>query len=180
LPRPFARRTTFVDQIASTAVAGKLPATAGWQPALPRLNRMPAITVSNRQRIVRIKLAALQEFARRALHECLQIGGLKPNQPTALNEVSVILVSDRRMADLHRRFLNEAGPTDVITFRHGEIVISAETARRQARAFRTSLEHELSLYIAHGLLHLRGYDDRTRSGAAEMKRLQEKIVADCV
>jgi probable rRNA maturation factor len=81
------------------------------------------------------------------------------------------------MAQLHRRFLNEAGPTDVITFQHGEIVISAETARRQARAFRTSLEHELRLYIVHGLLHLRGYDDKAPAGAAEMKRLQEKLVA---
>lgn len=81
------------------------------------------------------------------------------------------------MADLHQRFLNESGPTDVITFQHGEIVISAETARRQARAFRTSLEHELRLYVAHGLLHLRGFDDKTSAGAAEMKRLQEKLVA---
>jgi probable rRNA maturation factor len=85
-------------------------------------------------------------------------------------------VSDRRIAELHRRFLNEPDPTDVITFQHGEIVISAETAQRQARAFRTSLEHELCLYIAHGLLHLRGYDDKTPAGAAEMKRLQESVV----
>jgi probable rRNA maturation factor len=94
-----------------------------------------------------------------------------------LEEVSVALVSDRRIAELHRRFLNERGPTDVITFQHGEIVISAETARRQARAFRTSFEHELCLYLAHGLLHLLGYDDKTPAGAAEMKRLQEKLVA---
>jgi probable rRNA maturation factor len=56
-------------------------------------------------------------------------------------------------------------------------VISAEMAKRQARAFRTSLEHELRLYIAHGLLHLCGYDDKTPAGAAEMKRLQESMVA---
>ena len=56
-------------------------------------------------------------------------------------------------------------------------MISAETAKRQARAFRTSLEHELRLYIMHGLLHLRGYDDKTPAGAAEMKRLQEELVA---
>jgi probable rRNA maturation factor len=91
--------------------------------------------------------------------------------------VSVTLVSDRRMAHLHQRFLKEAGPTDVITFQHGEIVISAETARCQARAFRTSLDHELRLYIAHGLLHLRGLDDKTSAGAAEMKRLPEKLVS---
>jgi probable rRNA maturation factor len=136
-----------------------------------------SITVSNRQRMVAVELMALREFARRALPECLKLGGPKTNWLTALGEVSVVLVSDRRMSQLHGRFLNEAGPTDVITFQHGEIVISAETARRQARAFRTSLEHELCLYLAHGLLHLSGYDDQTRPGAAKMKRLQERLVA---
>jgi len=97
---------------------------------------------------------------------------------SGIDEVSVTLVSDRRIAQLHDRFLNQTGPTDVITFQHGEIVISAETAQRQARAFRTSLEHELRLYIAHGLLHLRGYDDKTPAGAAEMKRLQQRLVAE--
>jgi len=124
---------------------------------------MSAIIVRNRQRAVTIELSALQSFADYVL--------------SRLEEVSVALVSDRRIAELHRRFLNELGPTDVITFQHGEIVISAETAKRQARAFRTSLEHELCLYIAHGLLHLRGYDDKTPAGAAEMKRLQENLVA---
>ena len=81
------------------------------------------------------------------------------------------------MAAIHRRFLNESGPTDVITFQHGEIFVSIETAKRQARHFGTSLDRELRLYIAHGLLHLHGYDDKTLPGAAEMKRLQEALVA---
>jgi probable rRNA maturation factor len=65
----------------------------------------------------------------------------------------------------------------VITFQHGEIFVSTETARRQARHFGTSREHELRLYIAHGLLHLRGFDDKTAAGAREMKCVQEKLVA---
>jgi probable rRNA maturation factor len=138
---------------------------------------MSAITVRNRQRMVRINLSALQSFAQRALNECLRLPARRPGLLTEIDEVSVVLVSDRRMADLHRRFLKEAGPTDVITFQHGEIVIGVETAGRQASAFRTSLEHELRLYIAHGLLHLRGYDDKTIVGRAEMNRLQEKLVA---
>lgn len=135
------------------------------------------VTVSNRQRVIPVKLPALQDFARRALPECLKLpGGRKPDALGHLAEVSVIVISDRRMAELHRRFLQEPGPTDVITFQHGEVFVSTETAQRQARAFRTSLEHELHLYIAHGLLHLRGYDDKTPAGAAEMKRLQERVV----
>jgi probable rRNA maturation factor len=135
------------------------------------------VTVSNRQRVIRVKLPATQDFARRALVECLKLPGRKPDVLGELAGVSVIVISDRRMAELHRRFLQEPGPTDVITFQHGEIFVSTETARRQARAFQTSLEHELRLYIVHGLLHLRGYDDKTPAGAAEMKRLQEKLVA---
>jgi probable rRNA maturation factor len=138
---------------------------------------MLVITVRNRQRTVRIHLSALQSFAQRALNESLKLPSRRPGLLTELSEVSVVLVSDRRMADVHKRFLNETGPTDVITFQHGEIVIGVETAERQARAFRTSLDHELRLYIAHGLLHLRGYDDKTVAGRAEMNRLQEKLVA---
>jgi len=137
---------------------------------------MPTITVRTRQRAATVRLGALQIFAEGALRECLKLRTRKQGGLARLDEVSVTLVSDRRIADLHRRFLNERSPTDVITFQHGEIVISAETAKRQARAFRTSLEHELHLYIAHGLLHLRGYDDKTPAGAAEMKRLQERVV----
>jgi probable rRNA maturation factor len=137
---------------------------------------MSAIIVRNRQRAVTIELTALQSFADCALKECSKLRGRKTDVRSRLDEVSVTLVSDRRIADLHRRFLDERGPTDVITFQHGEIVISAETGQRQARAFRTSLERELRLYIAHGLLHLRGYDDKTSAGAAEMNRLQESVV----
>jgi probable rRNA maturation factor len=140
-------------------------------------SRAAQIVVRNQQRTVTVNSRALQDFADRALPACLKLSGRKREVVSQLDEVSVVLVSDRRIAELHRRFLNERGPTDVITFEHGEIVISAETARRQARAFRTSLEHELRLYIVHGLLHLRGYDDKMPAGAAEMKRLQERLVA---
>jgi len=134
------------------------------------------ITVFNRQRAVPVKLAALQEFAGRALLLCLKLPP-KPNVLTTLSEVSVVLVSDRRMAELHRRFLQEPGPTDVITFQHGEIFVSMETARRQARRFDSSLKLELCLYIVHGLLHLHGFDDKDARSAARMKRTQERILA---
>jgi len=139
---------------------------------------LPTITVFNRQRRVAVQTAALQEFAVRALEECLKLPAPKgtPDELSRLREVSVILVSDRRMAELHRRFLQQKGPTDVITFQHGEIFVSTETARRQARRFATSLGRELRLYIAHGLLHLHGFDDKKPVAAAEMKRAQERLV----
>ena len=64
-----------------------------------------------------------------------------------------------------------------MTFQHGEIFISVETARRHARAFGNSLLRELKLYIVHGLLHLHGFDDQTPSKAHKMKTAQEKILA---
>ena len=135
------------------------------------------ITVSNRQRRVRVDLASLRDFAARALIECLKLQQRKLGSLADLPEISVVLVSDKRVAQIHRRFMNDPTPTDVITFDHGEIVISAETAKRQARQFATSLAHELRLYLVHGLLHLAGFDDKTPKGAAEMIRVQETLVA---
>jgi probable rRNA maturation factor len=126
---------------------------------------------------MRVPLAALQEFARRALRECLKIPRKKLSGLASFAELSVILVSNRRMAELHRRFLHLPGPTDVITFQHGEIFVSAETARRQARRFGNSLEGEIRLYIVHGLLHLHGFDDKHSADAEAMERAQEKLVA---
>lgn len=137
----------------------------------------PSISLHNRQRVVRLELPALQAFARRALEACLKVAGKNSGELASLDEVSIVLVSDRRMAELHRRFLNVFGPTDVMTFQHGEIFVSVETAQIHAQQFGNSLEHEIRLYIAHGLLHLHGFDDKDAAGAAEMERLQKKLVA---
>src|SRR5688572_33078090 len=142
--------------------------------------RVPRIAVLNRQRKIPVKLTALQDFAEGALQECLKLRRAEPTVLKTLEEVNVILVSDRRMAELHRRFLQESGPTDVITFQHGEIFISTETARQQARRFGTTPDHEMRLYLAHGLLHLHGFDDKNARSAAEMKRVQEKLVASAL
>jgi probable rRNA maturation factor len=79
------------------------------------------------------------------------------------------------MSELHLRFLKIAGPTDVITFQHGEIFVSVETARRAAREHRTSTPEEIQLYIVHGLLHLSGFDDKTKAEAREMQNVQRRI-----
>jgi probable rRNA maturation factor len=136
-----------------------------------------SIVVSNRQRAMQIDLRSLREFAAAALIECLKLQKRKLGALVDLPEVNVVLVSDKRIAEIHRQFMNDPTPTDVITFDHGEIVISTQTAKRQARQFGTSLVHELRLYLVHGLLHLSGFDDKTRRGAAEMRRVQERVVS---
>src|SRR2546423_1226432 len=127
--------------------------------------------------MVRVDVAMLRDFAQRALEACLERPRRKSGRLASLAQVEVALVSDKRIAGIHRRFMNDPSPTDVITFQHGEIVISVETAKRQARQFGTGLDDELRLYIAHGLLHLHGFDDKNAAGGGEMKRLQKRIVA---
>ena len=138
---------------------------------------LPEIVVRNRQRTVEIDIAALQEFAQQALRLCFRIHRNEPTQLKRLREIFVLLISDRRMARLHRQFLKEAGPTDVLTFEHGEIFLSAERARDHARRFGSSLGQELGLYIVHGLLHLHGFDDRNEVEAQRMERMQRQILA---
>ena len=137
------------------------------------------INVRNRQRKIPVNVADLQIFAGKALRRCLQLRKRKPTDLDKLHEVLVWLISDRRMASLHRKFMHQTGPTDVVTFQHGEIFISVDTARRNARAFGSSLTGELRLYVVHGLLHLQGFDDRTQPGARKMKRVQQRILRNC-
>jgi len=144
----------------------------GWN-----LVALPEITVRNLQRTVPVDVAALQEFAQQALQSCSRIPRNEPTQLKRLREIFVLLISDRRMARLHRQFLKEVGPTDVLTFEHGEIFLSAKRARDHARRFGSSLGQELRLYIVHGLLHLHGFDDRNEVEAQRMERMQRQILA---
>jgi len=140
------------------------------QPAVPK------ITVRNLQRTVPVKVADLQRFAQKAAKLCLRLPRKSKMDLNELREISVLIVSDGRMASLHRQFMNESGPTDVITFQHGEIFISAETARRNAQRFGNALARELRLYVVHGLLHLHGFDDRDESNARKMEIVQRRIL----
>ena len=137
---------------------------------------VPEVTVHNLQRKISVNVAELEKFTGDALQHSLQLQKGKQTDLRTSGEVSVWLISDRRMALLHRKFLGQSGPTDVLTFQHGEIFISVDTARRHARAFGNSLIRELKLYIVHGLLHLHGFEDQTPAEARKMKTAQEKIL----
>ena len=138
------------------------------------------ITVANRQRTVRFDLPWLQRFAAVALEQCRPECADGRDALRALPEIEVTVVSDRTIARVHRQFMAIPGATDVITFEHGEIVISAETARAHAATYGQRLEEELALYIVHGLLHLNGFDDTTAQAAAEMDRVQRRVVRCCL
>ncbi len=104
----------------------------------------------------------------------------------ALDNLSVVLVDDARMAELNEQLLGRSGPTDVIAFeaeedeegRSGEIIISVETAVRQAEEYGHSLTQELCLLVVHGLLHVLGYEDEPETKRAEMERVQQELVSE--
>lgn len=103
--------------------------------------------------------------------------------PKRSRELGVYFVGRKKMAELNEQFLGHEGATDVITFDysegqkvHGEIFICPDVALAQAKEFGTTPQMELLRYLVHGLLHLRGYDDRTAAKRAKMKRAEEKWV----
>lgn len=138
---------------------------------------VPQISVRNLQRKITINVADLERFAREAVTLCRHLPQRSKTGLETLSEVAVLIISDRRMAALHRRFMNETGPTDVITFQHGEIFISVDTAVRNARRFGSKLPSELRLYIVHGLLHLHGFDDRDAAAMLKMRATERTILS---
>src|SRR5437879_481620 len=98
-------------------------------------------------------------------------------------EISIAVVSDERIRELNRQYLQHDYPTDVLSFvldhdpdkrsLDGEIIVSADHAASQALQYGWSASDELLLYVIHGCLHLVGYDDTT----AEIKQAMREAEA---
>ncbi len=100
-------------------------------------------------------------------------------------EISVQLLDDAGIADLHARWLGVPGPTDVITFDladpgcpglRGDIALSVETARRMAADVGWDARHELAYYAVHGLLHLAGEDDHAAADRRRMRAREREVL----
>ena len=143
--------------------------------SIPEQEQLPELVFLNRQRSVRVSLTSLKRFAQRVLPLCAGSSADGAFALRSLSEVVVTLVSDRRIDKIHRQFMNIPGATDVITFEHGEIVISAETAERCALEFGHDVGAEINLYVVHGLLHLNGYLDATEEDRERMHDVQNRI-----
>lgn len=103
---------------------------------------------------------------------------VQPDSPLSfLATLEVALVDDTTSDQVHREFMNIEGATDVITFHHGEIVIGAEVAERQAAEYAEPLAREILRYFVHGLLHLAGHEDEEPGEREVMEAAQESIVA---
>ncbi len=124
-----------------------------------------------------VDLVRLQEAASAAYPLVLESPGGPGRVLPDLEELEISILDDEAIADVHARFLEDPTPTDVITFHHGEILISADTAARQAAEHSQPLQRELALYLIHGLLHLHGHDDHAPEAAQVMRQTQERILA---
>ena len=128
--------------------------------------------VLNRQKRVTVDMPGTRAFVSR-LRKALKLGR---------RDFNVCFVDDRAMARLNARYRGKARPTDVLSFAWevglagngtrgdefarwlGDVVISGETARRNARAEGNSTANEIRWLILHGVLHLLGYDHETDHG----------------
>ncbi len=133
------------------------------------------ISLVNRQRRVRLDVKRLRELAVASLAECVLHSGDGLFALKQIPEIEVAVVSDAVIERVHVEFMAVPGATDVITFDHGEIVVSADTARMQAAAHGHGVAEELALYIIHGLLHLNGFDDIAPRDRSKMHRVQDRI-----
>ena len=105
-------------------------------------------------------------------------------------EISLTFVDVTEMEELHIKWMDEPGPTDVLSFPMdmpeskgevvtlGDIVIAPAVAAQQASTAGHSVEHEIYILATHGLLHILGYDHADPDEEKVMFSLQEKIVKE--
>jgi len=93
-----------------------------------------------------------------------------------LDTLEFNLIDDETIAHLHDEYMSDPSPTDVITFHHGEVFVSYDTAIKEANARGIHLSEEILRYHIHGLLHLAGYDDLNPEDYDQMHELQEQLV----
>ncbi len=111
----------------------------------------------------------------------------------ARSSMSVVLTSDTEIRALNKNYRGYDEPTDVLAFalREGEfsemagrelgdVIVSVETAERQAREAGKTLMDELTMLLAHGTLHLLGWDHDTKKKDAAMRARTDELCAKCV
>lgn len=137
---------------------------------------MPA-AVSNLQRKVRVSPGRIRRTAESALSALGR----------ADRDVHVSVVNDGAIRRLNARYLRSRKTTDVLAFDLaspgpsrliGEVIVSADTARRQALRVGVSVALEIDLLVVHGLLHLAGWDDHEPREARLMHEREREILAD--
>ena len=142
-------------------------------------DQMVEITCENRNVKRPIDLKEIKETAGKVLHYLGKRGfGL-----------NIVFVSNQKIRALNRKYLARDNATDVIAFQEedsivggwkeptflGDIAISSDKAKQNAVEYGLSFENEIILYVVHGILHLVGYEDKTKKGKILMKREENEI-----
>lgn len=142
---------------------------------------------SSSERASRLRISLANETGARVALAPLRrfIGAVAGDVGLEEGELSIALVTDRRIAELNASYRRREEPTDVLSFpcemgpvpaswrNWGDIVISLDTARRQAAALGHPFVDELRILALHGLLHLAGYDHHRDKG--EMRRVELEL-----
>ncbi len=102
-----------------------------------------------------------------------------------IGQVNIILINDKAMRKLHKTWFGTSSATDVITFAIeperpilGEIYISLDTAKQQAKDYGVSVTNELCRLAVHGTLHLAGYTDSTEIERQRMHVRENLYIVD--
>jgi probable rRNA maturation factor len=129
------------------------------------------VELCNRQRLLRVDARLLKALTKHAL-ECVDAA--------ANCNLSIVLVTDATMAKLNAQYHATPASTDVLSFDYGEgqgeLIISVEHVVVNACRFRTTPARELARYVAHGILHLHGYDDRTSQKRDRMQAAERHLL----
>ncbi len=124
------------------------------------------IEVDNRQTVVPVDAGSIVRAVEQVLRQ----------ESCGRAQIHVVLVDDREIRQLNRRFLDHDYATDVISFTYaavpeleGELIVGAERAQRVADTLPHSWQCELLWYVVHGTLHLLGYEDGDASQRERMR-----------
>jgi probable rRNA maturation factor len=125
----------------------------------------------------KIDRARLKKAVRLVLHDAA----------IQLAEISIAVVTDDRIHELNRQYLQHDYPTDVLSFildydeeahsLDGQIIVSADYAAREAARYGWTTDDELLLYVIHGCLHLVGHDDSTPEAKDAMRQAETRHLA---
>ena len=98
--------------------------------------------------------------------------------------IQTIFTSDEKLYEINSEFLGHDYYTDIITFNYnkgktvnGEIYISADRIKENAETYKASVKDEIRRVIFHGVLHLCGYDDRTKEQQRRMREMEDLYLA---
>ena len=146
---------------------------------------MLEIYINNQQELIDLKPEDITEL----IKKIFTAAKLKDH-----GELSVTFMDDNAIADLNQTYRKKEGPTDILSFPQdegmefpapedenylpliGDIMISIETAKKQAEEMGHPLDRELKILLIHGILHLYGYDHEDDEEAAAMQEKEKEIL----